>query len=187
EWRDLNEIIKAGERMAKIVRGMLDFSRPSTGEKEKVNCNDVIEEVLDFGQNIMLGSQVDVQKNFEVNLPLVMVDINKIRQLVINLIDNAVDAMQKKGVLKISTRIVTVNTDYYVEMEFSNSGSVIKAEDLGKIFDPFFTTKRPGKGTGLGLAVVQSIIKQHAGKIFVESPCAGQDTGASFKVRLPVT
>lgn len=186
DYRDLQEMVKAGERMAKIIRGMLDFSRPSTGEKEDVSCNALIETVLDFSKKIMISHQVDVQKDFEKDLPLIKVDGNQIRQVIINLVDNACDAMKNKGVLRIATRSLMVNGARFVEMEFTDSGHGIKQEDITKIFDPFFTTKRPGKGTGLGLAVVQSIIKQHGGEILVESPPAGQDTGTTFKVQLPV-
>ncbi|MBF0123409.1 MAG: PAS domain S-box protein, partial [Candidatus Omnitrophica bacterium] len=186
DHRDFEEVVKAGERMAKIVRGMLDFARPSTGEKGGVNLNSLIEAVLEFTQKIMISQHVDVQKNFEKDLGSIKADEGQIRQVVINLVDNAVDAMQNKGVLKISTRTITVNGTRCVEMEFSDSGSGIKQEDISLIFDPFFTTKRPGKGTGLGLAVTQSIIQQHGGEILVQSPPTGQETGTSFKVRLPV-
>ncbi|MEI6438494.1 MAG: chemotaxis protein CheB [Candidatus Omnitrophota bacterium] len=187
DYRDLQEMVKAGERMAKIIRGMLDYSRPSIGELEELNCNSVIEAVLEFSQKIMIGHLVDVRKDFEKDLASIKVDGNKIRQVIINLVDNAVDAMEKKGVLRISTRTITVDGARFVEMGFTGSGHGIKPEDISRIFDPFFTTKRPGKGTGLGLAVVQAIIRQHGGEIFVESPPAGQETGTVFTVRLPVT
>ena len=187
EYHDLAQIVAAGERMARIIRGLLDFSRISTGKREAVRLSDVIESVLSFGQKAFLGQGVVIEKDFAQDLPMVKADKNQLQQVVINLISNAVDAMQEKGVLKISTRAVTVNNGRYAEMEFIDSGPGINQEVLAKIFDPFFTTKKPGKGTGLGLSVIQTIIKQHYGEISVESPPVGQATGASFKVRIPVS
>jgi signal transduction histidine kinase len=126
-----------------------------------------------------------VKKDFGHDLPLVRVDKGRIEQVMIIILDNAVDAMNKGGVLKIATRVVTVDDRRCVEIVFTDSGCGIKEEDMPRLFEPFFTTKRPGKGTGLGLSVAFSIIKEHNGLILVESPAAGQKGGATFKVRLP--
>lgn len=185
EYRDIEQIIKAGERMSKIIKGLRDFSRPSTGEKEDLDLNETIEMVLNFGQEILLGPYIDLRKDFAQDLPKIKADKNQIQQVIVNLISNAIDAMQKKGELKISTRTVMVNENRFVEMEFMDSGCGINKEDLPKIFEPFYTTKKPGEGTGLGLSVIYSIIENHHGKILVESPPADQKTGAAFKVRIP--
>ena len=182
---DYRNIALAGERMARIIRGLLDFSRPSSGQRGECNGNEMIEGVLGYVQKIMMGPNVEVQKDYGKDLPPFKVDRNRLEQLVIILIGNAVDAMDKKGVLKIATRRVLVEGKAFVEIEFTDSGCGIKAEDVDKIFDPFYTTKRPGKGTGLGLSVANAIIKEHHGEISVESPPAGQAHGATFKVRLP--
>ncbi|MBF0121880.1 MAG: PAS domain S-box protein [Candidatus Omnitrophica bacterium] len=186
EYRDLAQIVNASERMATIIKGLLDFSRTPTGILQDLKCDEVIEEVLGFGQEVIMGSGIVIQKDFAPDLPMVKGEKNQIQQVIINLITNAVDAIEGKGVLTISTRAVMVNDSRYVEMEFTDSGCGIKKEELSKIFDPFFTTKKPGKGTGLGLSVAQSIIKQHHGEILVESPPAGKAVGTVFKVRLPV-
>lgn len=185
EYGDLKEVIRAGERMAKIMKDLLDFSRPSRREKEELNCNDIIEDTLSFGQRAMAGKEGEVRKNYQKDLPLVKGDRVHLQQVVIAMMSNAFDAMRNNGTLNISTRSVPKDGNNFVEMEFMDSGCGIKKEDLPKIFDPFFTTKRPDKGTGLGLSIAYSIIKDHNGNISVESPPAGQKTGTSFKIRIP--
>jgi len=98
---------------------------------------------------------------------------------------NSVDAMHKKGVLKLVSRLIAIEDTAFVEMELTDNGNGISKDEITKIFNPFFTTKRPGKGTGLGLTIAFSIIKDHHGEILVESPPSGQEQGTSFKVRLP--
>ncbi|MBF0123517.1 MAG: PAS domain S-box protein [Candidatus Omnitrophica bacterium] len=186
ERNAFKEITHASERMAKIVKGLLHYSVPATGVKEELDCCKVIEFVLDFSHKILLGDDVDVEKSFEKDLPMVKADRNQLEQVIIIIISNAIDAMEKKGIIKISARSVMALGSRFVELEFTDSACGIKKEDLLKLFDPFFTTKRPGKGTGLGLAVAHSIIQGHGGEISVESPPMGQERGASFKVMLPV-
>ncbi len=186
EYGDLKEVVQAGERMEKIIKGLVDFSRPAEGEMEELNCNDIIETVLSFSQKIMFGKDFVMQKNLEKDLPAIKGDKIQLQQVVLNIIDNALDAMQGKGLFKISTRVVAVNNARFVEMEFEDSGCGISADSLQKIFNPFFTTKRPDKGVGLGLSIAYSIIKQHNGEILVESPPMGQAIGTVFKVRILV-
>ena len=186
EYSAFEEITQAGERMAKVVKGLLDYSKPSKGTKEELDCGKVIEFVINFSQKILIGNDVDVQKDFEKDLPLVKADKNQLEQVIIIIISNAIDAMQRKGVLKIATRGIMIQGNRFVEIEFIDSGCGIQKENLPKLFDPFFTTKRPGKGTGLGLSVANSIIKGYGGEILVESPPVRQERGASFKVRLPI-
>ncbi|NTV28559.1 MAG: PAS domain-containing protein [Candidatus Omnitrophica bacterium] len=185
EVDDLKQVLEAGERMTRIIRGLLDFSRHSAGDVTEVNCNDTIDVALSFSQGALIGDHIEVRKDFAQGLPMVRADKTRIMQIIVNIVSNAVDAMDRKGVLRIATRAVTVNHNRFVEMEFTDNGCGIAKKDLHRIFTPFFTTKSPGKGTGLGLAVVHSMVKQLAGDIIVESPTAGQGQGASFKVRLP--
>lgn len=185
-YTDLTQVIDAGERMAKIIRGLLDFSRQSAGELAEVNCNEVIDAVLNFSRGTLIGENIVVQKDYASDLPLARADKTRVMQIVLNILSNAVDAMDRKGILRIATRSLTVNNVSFIEMEFIDNGCGMAQEDLQRIFTPFFTTKRPGKGTGLGLALVHSMVKQLQGDILVESPPATQQQGASFKVRLPL-
>ena len=185
EYGDLQQIAYAGERMVAIIKGLLVFSRPSTGGAEELRCENVIETVLAFSQRIMRGRNIVVKKEFEKDLPLVKVSHNRLQQVVFNIIHNAFDAMENKGVLRIAARHVVEGQAHFVEMEFTDSGCGVAKEDLPRLFDPFFTTKSSENGTGLGLAVSYSIVREYGGEILVESPPAGQANGASFKVRLP--
>ena len=185
EYRDLTEVIRAGERMAGIIKGLLDFSRTSTGEMQALNGNEVIDRMIGLGEKILMGPGIEIRKDFCQDLPLVNADRNRIEQVMLILISNAVDAMNKRGLLTIATRSLVIDGHRFVEMEVRDAGCGIKKDDILKIFDPFFTTKKPGKGTGLGLSVAFAIVKDHHGEIIVESPPAGQEAGTSFKVRIP--
>ena len=182
---DLQKIAYASERMVEIIKGLLVFSRPSTVNMEEVHCHEVIETVLGFSQRIMQGRNIVVEKEFEKDLPMVRAGNNRLQQVIFNIIKNAFDAMQHKGVLRIATRRVVTEGAPFVEMEFTDTGCGVPKENLQQIFDPFFTTKSSENGTGLGLPVSYSIIKEYGGEILVESPPAGQAIGTSFKVRLP--
>jgi len=150
-----------------------------------LNCNDIIDSVLLFSQRIIMEHNFNVHKNYGQDLPLINVDRNQMQQLIVNLLTNAVDAMQDDGVLTISTRAVMVDERCFVEMDFSDNGCGINKEDLGKVFDPFFTTKKQGKGTGLGLWVCFLIVKNFNGDILAESPPVGQEKGATFRISIP--
>lgn len=186
EYTAFQEIVQAGERMTEIIKGLLTYSRPAIGELEELNCNDTVETALMLCKKTMIGNDIDVQKDLAQALPVIKANRNRLEQVMINIISNASYAMQKNGVLKISTRVVQLAEKLFVEMKFVDSGCGIPKDALARIFDPFYTTKRPGKGTGLGMSVAMSIIKECNGDILVESPPAGQESGASFTVRLPV-
>lgn len=186
EHGDMNEIVLAGERMAKIIRGLLEFSKPSKDEIVELNCNKVIDSVLDFGRGMLIGVNVDLRKEYQKDLPSVMADKVQLQQVIINIVDNAMAAMDNKGLFIIITRTMALAAGQFVEMEFIDDGSGINKKDLNKLFEPFFTTKRAQKGIGLGLSIAQSIVHQYGGQILVESPVAGKSKGAAFRVRIPV-
>ncbi|MFA7006954.1 MAG: ATP-binding protein [Verrucomicrobiia bacterium] len=131
-------------------------------------------------ENQSLFQNLQVEKNFQKNLPLVIVDPSLIQQVFMNLIINAAEAMDGKGRLSLTTRLEPDGE--CVEIVFADSGHGISEENLERIFDPFFTTKEVGHGTGLGLAISFGIVKEHEGTIAVESEMG---KGATFTVRLP--
>ncbi len=180
---DLKVIIDQAERCSKIVRGLLGFSRKTASEKAHVDMNTLIENTLSMVRNQAKFYNIAFDVRLDKSIPEVNADPNQIQQVFLNLLINAADAMEEKGRITISSRMVEDGADRFVELEFTDTGPGIPEEIRSKVFEPFFTTKPAGKGTGLGLAVSYGIIKKHEGQIFVKSE---PGHGASFFIRLPV-
>ncbi len=179
---DLDVIIEQTERCSKIIKGLLGFSRKGTAEKHPVNLNDLLANSIS-----MVGSQsnfhnIVIETDLAPGLPPVVMDPNQMQQVIINMVANAADAMNEKGVIRIGTRVAEEDGARFVEMEFTDTGPGIIPEHMGRIFEPFFTTKPVGKGTGLGLPVSYGIVKKHGGDITVRSKVG---MGATFVIRLP--
>ncbi len=166
-------------RIVNIVRSLGDFARISTTEKTTSNLTDILERTVNLVKydkrfrNIRLITEIDE------NIPMLNVNPDKIQQVFLNLIINALDAMPDGGTLKIVMR----RTDSSVETIISDTGVGIEPDVIDKIFDPFFTTKSPGKGTGLGLSICYGIIKEHNGTITVKSK---KKEGTVFTITLPI-
>ncbi|MFA5191509.1 MAG: cache domain-containing protein [Verrucomicrobiia bacterium] len=176
----LRKITIQADRCRSIVRGLLDFSRPKKPDKRPCNLNQVLQECVALVENQSLFHNIEVRKDFQKDLPYVIVDPSLIQQVFMNLIINAAEAMDGKGHLNLMTRLETDGE--WVEIAFADSGHGISEENLERIFNPFFTTKEVGHGTGLGLAISFGIVKEHEGTIAVESEMG---KGATFTVRLP--
>jgi two-component system NtrC family sensor kinase len=124
---------------------------------------------------------VTINTNFQSNLPFLEVSLSELQQVFLNLINNALDAMEKTGgILNISSKL----EETYAVVVVEDNGPGIPKANLGRIFDPFFTTKQVGKGTGLGLSICYGIIKKMGGEIEVRSTV---DVGTTFYVRIPLT
>jgi two-component system NtrC family sensor kinase len=137
-------------------------------------------------ENQALIKGVSIQFNSGEDLPMLTMDRNQIQSVLINLIINALDAMEQGGTIAISTGISLSANDTGkrgIEIAVTDSGCGIPPEDLDKLFEPFFTTKEVGKGTGLGLAVSYGIVQRHGGTIRVQSEVG---RGSTFTVWLPV-
>lgn len=173
-------IIDETNRCSKIVKGLLEFSRQSPPEKEFANINEVIEKTLLLFESQVLANNVRVEKKLNENLPVILIDVNKIEQVLTNLILNALDAMPGGGILVISSQMSVDNQ--FVEVKIRDTGSGIPKEYVSQIFDPFFTTKGI-KGTGLGLSVSYGIVQQHDGTINVQSEVG---KGTTIVISLPV-
>ncbi|HNX22773.1 MAG TPA: cache domain-containing protein [Spirochaetota bacterium] len=178
---DLNVIIDETLRCRKIVKEVLDFARETRLEKEYADINKVLNGALAILEKHVNLRKVKLTKIFADNIPEILVDVNQMKQVINNLALNAADAMPDGGELTIETSFAA--EDNTVRISFRDTGAGISAENLGKIFDPFFTTKEPGKGTGLGLAVIYGIIERHNGRITVHSD---QGNGTEFLIKLPV-
>jgi two-component system, cell cycle sensor histidine kinase and response regulator CckA len=190
----LMEIEKAGKRAGELTRQLLVFSRRQRIERRLININDTIGDFLKMLHRI-IGEDVEVRFLTDAGLPMVLIDPGQIEQVIMNLAVNARDAMSGGGQLIIEIHTVTLDDSYchehafiipgqYVQIVFSDTGSGMDAETQQRIFEPFFTTKDVGKGTGLGLATVYGIIKQHDGFIQVYSEVGH---GTTFKIYLPIS
>jgi len=174
----LEKIEKQSFRAAKIINGLLNFSRSSGTEFERVDVNKVLADVLALVEHQLDGSRIRVRRELAERVPPVRGNENRIQQVFFNLILNARDAMPSGGWLTLRTHA----DDDTVVVEVCDTGHGIRREHIRRIYDPFFTTKGIGKGTGLGLSVSYGIVQEHGGAIFVESD-PGQ--GTTFQVALP--
>ena len=170
------------QRCRRIVDSLLDFSRPRSGEKRQVDVNAVVEQTLFLLKHHNRFKRLTVARELAPGLPGVLADQEKLIQSFMALMLNAMDAMDSRGTLTVRTRMNPERRDE-VLVEFIDTGTGIKQEDLPKIFEPFFTTKPQGRGTGLGLSICYGIIAEHRGRIEVESQVG---IGSNFKVYLPV-
>jgi len=183
EKEDLEVIIEATIRCKDIVKGLLSFSRQNEPQKTLADLGDVLRKALTLTRNQAHLSQVDTREELDPNLPQLVMDPNQIREVAVNMIVNAIDAMPDGGTLTLCTRHVTEDGAQWAEFEVSDTGCGIAPENRDHIFDPFFTTKHEGKGTGLGLAVSYGIVMEHDGQMKVSSEL-GQ--GTTVTVRLPI-
>ncbi len=173
----IEDILQQAQRASNIVGNLLDFSRAKRYKIGEVNIADVINNVVKVAKNQIRISHIDLKMDLPENLPRIKADPNSLRQVFINLIENAIQAMPKGGVLEIRAK----EEGNYLKIDVSDTGMGIPQENLHRIFEPFFTTKE--KGTGLGLAVTYGIIKKHGGTIKVKSK---PNKGTTFTILLPI-
>lgn len=164
------------DRLDKVIKALLDFGRPSTPTLLPLDLHDVIQDIVLFTQRFAKQSDVRIETNFSENLPKVLGDPDQLKQVFLNLVTNAVQAMEVTGG---TIGIETCRAGDYVQVQVADDGPGISPEDLGKVFDPFFTKR--AEGTGLGLTIVHRIIDDHGGHIEVES----SPDGTRFTVSLP--
>jgi signal transduction histidine kinase/CheY-like chemotaxis protein len=180
--RRLENVYAESERMAKIVKNLLTFARKHPPEKRHLGLNGVIEKTLDLKQYHFRVNQIRVETALAGDLPMTMLDFHQIQQVLINLLNNAEQAMAERG-RGGRIRIATRAAGGRIEARLSDDGPGIPLEIQSHIFEPFFTTKKDEKGTGLGLSLCYGIMQEHGGSIRVESR-PGQ--GATFILELPI-
>jgi len=176
----LDVIVREAQRCKGIIQDLLEFSRDEEPEKANANMNEILEKALGILENEFRLHHISVEKNLSGEIPPILLDVNLMQQVFVNLLINAVEAIQKNGVISIKSYVNADSKSVFVEV--ADTGAGIRPDDMAKIFEPFFSTK--SNGTGLGLAVSYGIIKQHQGKIKVKSD-AGQ--GSVFTILLPLT
>ena len=166
------------ERVQAIINTLLEFSRESRAELEHVDINDLLRKTLQLMNKSLQNSDVRVVTEFA-PLSACQANQNALRQIFLNLITNAVQAMPDGGELRVRTAPLL---DGRIQLEFADTGMGIPPEHLKDIFNPFFTTKAPGQGTGLGLSVVHSVVKRYGGDIHVQSQV---NSGTTFTIEFP--
>jgi len=151
------------QRLDGIITNFLDAIRPQPPDLADTNLADVLDDVLNFQQQEIQDRDITVEAETPADLPVVKADRNQVKQVFFNLIKNAIEAMQPGGILRIKTRV----DDDNVYLLFGDTGAGIKQDDLVRLFQPYHTTK-PG-GHGLGLMIVQRIMREHGGQVGIES------------------
>ena len=179
--RYLRIMEKHANRITKITRDLLSFSRQGEPERRLIDFNESIKRTLSLVEHGLRIQNIEVESKLSDELPPVLADQDQLQQVVLNLLTNAKDAMPDGGRLVLSTESVLENGEQFVEFRVEDTGPGIAPEDLENLFDPFFTTKSEGEGTGLGLSICQGIIETHGGTIWAKN---GTDGGAYFVVRL---
>ncbi len=196
---DLEIIDREAARTKAIVRSLLDFARQREPQLKPADVNEVVQSTMALIYPQAKSAQVTIKESYDDTLPLISLDTDQMKQVFLNIMINAIQAMPDGGELKVVTAYrpqvqspgdstglrpagETGSLDC-VAVEFHDTGTGISAEELPRIFDPFFTTKEVGQGTGLGLSISYGIVQSHGGWIEVESEVG---RGSTFTVMLPV-
>ena len=193
-YEDIVQIIDQGKRGADLVRQLMAFSRHQNMELSVLNLNDLIANISKMIRRL-IGENIEYTFSPCPNPVMVQADAGQMEQILVNLAVNARDAMLQGGNLTVETDKIVLDEEYvcqhlgmtqgeYVMLAISDTGCGMDQGTLEKIFEPFFTTKELGKGTGLGLATVYGIVKQHRGNILVDSE---PGHGTTFKIYLPAS
>jgi two-component system, NtrC family, sensor kinase len=181
ELRDsMREIGRQVERCGEITHKLLDFARKTEPLIQGVDVNKLIEDMARLVEKESILKNITIVRDYQKDMPAVYTDGPLLRQVVLNLLNNARQAIGKDGVITVITRI---STDNSVDLKVVDTGCGVPTENLSKIFDPFFTTKPPGEGTGLGLSICHGIIDRLGGRISVESELG---KGTTFSIDLPL-
>ena len=175
------KINKLAHRCKMIVQGLLEFAHQEIPRAAPIEINRIVRNVIGFLEDHILLRHISIETHLDPVLPPVPGDENKLEQVFINLIINAVQSMNGAGTLTLRTELA--DDTGRVRIECSDTGCGIEEENLGRIFEPFFTTKEKGEGTGLGLSICHGIVERHGGTITVES---SKGCGSTFAIFLPM-
>jgi PAS domain S-box-containing protein len=178
----LGRILRQSERASRIIRDLLAYSRPSQPNKAPMDLNRVIRDVVEWRRPHYEATQVSVRTRLAESLPPTKADRVQVEQIVLNLVNNAADALRERP-LPREVEVTTQETPNFLRVSVRDNGPGMTPEIRQKIFNPFFTTKPIGSGTGLGLAICNTYIQEHHGKMWVESQ---PGKGATFFFDLPL-
>jgi len=177
--KSVDKIEEHVERARKITHNMLGFARRMEQRLDDVDINNVLNQTIELLQNHAQINNIDIRKDLQPDLPIIASDQSQLQQVFLNMINNAIDAIEKDGLIEVRTW----KADSQIVVSVKDNGPGISEEYLTKVFDPFFTTKEVGKGTGLGLSVSYNIVQKLGGFITVESKLS---EGTEFRVKLPI-
>ena len=186
-WKkNLKLVERETVRIGRLVKNLLNFSRKAEPDLRHIVLNKLIEETLLLLEDQFLIKNINLVKKYGNTVPEILGDFNQLQQVVINLVLNAVQAVDKQGTIKIALSAEgSKGSECFVNLNISDNGVGIPEEDLNKIFDPFYTTKTGNKGgVGLGLSIAQQIIRAHHGRITLQSEVG---KGTNVSVRLPTS
>lgn len=185
---DLNSVQEEIARIIKITDGLLRFSRTGDYKFNEIDLNNILEETISIVEPDMKMSSIEIIREYDYTIPTITASADKLRQVFLNFITNARDAMKDGGTLTVKTQIVRCRRldklkGKFVEISFADTGCGISENIKRDIFNPFFTTKEPGRGTGLGLSTSYQIIEKHGGTMAVEN---NVNKGTIFAIDLPI-
>jgi two-component system sensor histidine kinase HydH len=175
--KKLHLVIQEAARLESMVNEMLEFGRPMELHPTKFNLNEIVHQSIEITQEMARKAGVEIKSDLDASLPLLMLDAPRLKQVLLNLITNAVQASPAGERVLVRTHLIRKR----VEIEVSDRGSGIKEADQNIVFSPFFSTKRGG--TGLGLAIVKKIVEAHGGNVSFHS---NPEMGVTFVVQLPL-
>jgi signal transduction histidine kinase len=182
-YKDLTLVLKEARRARDVVRRLLDFARQSESTRARASLNEVVEDVVALSRHLIQTSGVELKLELQSDLPWASMDSNQMKQVLLNLVHNALQAMPDGGEMEIKTTSASRDNREWVMVSVRDSGVGISQADQARIFEPFYTTKGNRGGTGLGLSVTYGIITDHGGQIDVESQ---PGVGSKFMVWLPL-
>ena len=168
------------QRLSQFTKGLLSFARKEETPVGETDVNQVLQEVMYFLKYEALKRSIKIVEDFDYRLPPIAADANRLKQIFINLVMNAFQAMEGGGSLLLSS---SFSEERFVSVQIADTGSGIPQKTLSRIFEPFYTTKKTAKGTGLGLFITKKIVESFSGTISVES---SEGEGTCFTITFPV-
>ncbi|MGA9539423.1 MAG: ATP-binding protein, partial [Desulfobacterales bacterium] len=169
-------LIKEGDRIARIVKGLLSFARRRHEDKTNVSIKDILSDSMTLTAAQLRNDNITIKTNLMDDLPNIKAQAHEIEQVFVNIISNARHALNQKfsgshadKVLAITAETIPSNGQPYIRMIFKDNGTGIPAAVIDKVMNPFFSTKTEGKRTGLGLSISHSIVEEHGGRLSIES------------------
>lgn len=178
----IEKVVAESNRATRLVRNFLSFAREQPGQRRMINLNDYIQRLVELRRFDFSVSKVHLSLDLDPHLPETLADPDQVQQVLVNLVNNAFQAMIETDGLH-SLRILSRQHDRLIQILIEDNGPGVPKDLESKVFEPLFTTKKPGLGTGLGLSITHSIMAEHQGRVFCQSSSMG---GACFVLEFPV-